>query len=98
MGVVYMGCVGGIPMVYVWHMSVLYVCCLVCVSYVLVSYVLCNVCGVCMMNVWHVCCTFDVDLGALCPSMWYLCNVSGDSVVMCMWEHTHMCDCGMLLL
>lgn len=43
-GVVYMGCVGGIPIVCVWHMSVLYVCCLVCHIYS-VSYEFC-VCDV----------------------------------------------------
>ena len=31
LGVVHVGCVGGISMVYVWHMSVLHVYCLVCV-------------------------------------------------------------------
>lgn len=50
MGVVYMECVGGIPMVYMWCMSVFYVCFLVCVSYVFIS-VICILCMcVCIMN------------------------------------------------
>ena len=84
MGVVYMECVGGIPMVYMWCMYVLYVCFLVCVSYVFC------VC-VCIMNVWYVCCAFDVGLGALFLCVWYLCSVSGVSVFMYMWKHK-LCD------
>ena len=107
MGVVYMGCVGGIPMVYMWHVSVLYVCCLVCVCVTCILchmfslgscvFCVCNMCSRCMMNIWYVCCTFDVGLGALFPCVWYLCYVSGVSVFMCMWEHM-LCDSGVLLL
>ena len=69
------------------------VICILCPMYSSVSYVfcVCNVYGVCMMNVWHACCTFDVGLGALFPCVWDPCYVSGVSAVICLWERM-LCD------